>query len=172
MNISFEAVISHINSRDIIRLPLSASEQLPSRGMVMVRGILNSISFQAPLEPDGRGGHWFEVSPALKSQLGDLISRPLSIQLEAISDWSEPEIPDDIMDAIIREGLLDQWNSLTVKARWEWLRWIRSTNNPQTRQKRIIVACSKLHKGSRRPCCFNASQCTIPEVSKSGILLD
>ena len=70
----------------------------------------------------------------------------------------------------MRAGNIDQWNSLTTKARWEWLRWIRSTKNLDTRQKRINVACDKLQKGDKRPCCFDASRCTIPEVSKSGVL--
>ncbi|TAH69844.1 MAG: DUF1905 domain-containing protein [Anaerolineaceae bacterium] len=172
MSISFEAVMSTVGSRNIIRLPISSSEMLPSRGMVMIQGTINGISFQAPLEPDGKGSHWFEVSDTLILQLEVEIGHPLSLKIEPLSEWTEPVIPDDIMEPIIKEGLLDQWNSLTTKARWEWLRWIRSTNNPATRQKRINVACSKLQKGDRRPCCFNASLCTIPEVSKSGVLFD
>jgi len=96
----------------------------------------------------------------------------VSIQIEPVNDWIDPVIPEDIMDAVIKAGLLNHWNSLTVKARWEWLRWIRSTKNPATRSKRIEVACSKMQKGDKRPCCFDGTRCTITEVSKSGVLLD
>ncbi|NLO10205.1 MAG: DUF1905 domain-containing protein [Clostridiales bacterium] len=172
MSITFKADISTINSYKIIRLPVSSSEYLPSRGMVMIKGTINGIYFEVPLEPDGKGSHWFEVDDKLSSQIGETIGKPLSLQIEPLSEWTEPVIPDDIMNPIMKEGLLDQWNSLTIKARWEWLRWIRSTSNASTRQKRINVAISKLQKGDRRPCCFNSSLCTITEVSKSGVLLD
>ena len=172
MRISFEAVLSAIESRKIIRLPINSSKMLPSRGMVMIQGTINGIAFQAPLEPDGKGSHWFEVSDALCEQIKAETGQAISLHIEPVSEWTEPVIPDDIMDAIMKEGLTGQWNSLTTRARWEWLRWIRSTGNPATRQKRIHTACSKLQKGDKRPCCFDASRCTVPEVSKSGVLFD
>lgn len=172
MGIVFKVVLSELGSRKIIRLPLSASERLPSRGMVMVQGMMNGVAFQAPLEPDGRGSHWLEVSDILGKGAGTAIGQTISFDIEPVDEWAEPEIPEDIMDAIIKAGLTNQWKGVTTKARWEWLRWIRDTKNPATRKKRIDVACSKMRKGDKRPCCFNAASCTVPDVSKSGMLLD
>ncbi len=172
MGIVFEAVLSEIGSRKIIRLPSNASERLPSRGTVMVQGRMNGAAFQAPLEPDGKGGHWLEVSDAWREAAAAAVGQAVSLDIAPADIWAEPEIPGDIMDAIVKAGLAGQWNGITTKARWEWLRWIRATNNPATRQKRIGVACSKLQNGDKRPCCFNAASCTVPDVSKSGVLLD
>ncbi|HHV12972.1 MAG TPA: DUF1905 domain-containing protein [Clostridiales bacterium] len=172
MDIIFEAALSKIESRNILRIPPSASEKLPSRGMVMVQGTINGVAFKAPLEPDGKGSHWFEVNDLLSEEAGLTVGQTASLTMEPAGEWAEPEVPEDIMDRIVQADLINQWNSLTVKARWEWLRWIRSTKNPATRQKRIDVACSKLQKGDRRPCCFDTTRCTIPEVSKSGVLYD
>ncbi len=172
MSISFEAVILNIASRKVIRIPLNSSEKLPSRGMVMIEGTIKEVAFIAPLEPDGKGSHWLEVSDLPIEEAELMTGETVSMQIEPVNDWVEPEIPKDIMDAVIEVGLLNQWNSLTVKARWEWLRWIRSTKNPATRSKRIEVSCSKLQKGDKRPCCFDGTRCTITEVSKSGVLLD
>ena len=172
MSIVFEAVLKELKSRKILRLPAEASEKLPSRGMVMVRGTINGAAFQAPLEPDGKGSHWLDVSGALFEAAGAAVGETVACDIEPAEAWPEPEMPGDIMTAIIQAGLDNQWAGLTTKARWEWLRWIRSTNSPATRQKRIIVACSKLQKGDRRPCCFNAAGCTVPDVSKSSVLLD
>ena len=63
------------------------------------------------------------------------------------------------------------WMDITPMARWDWIRWIRSTKQVETRRRRIEVACSKLKKGERRPCCFNRTVCTDPEVSNNGVLL-
>jgi len=170
MRISFDATLIEIEARKVIKIPMNASKQLPSRGMVMIQGMINEVPFFAPLEPDGKDSHWFELSDTLGKELGVTIGQTMSFLIEPMIEWKEPEIPDDIMDSIIKADLSSQWNSLTTKARWEWLRWIRSTKNEVTRQKRIEVACSKLQKGDKRPCCFDATRCTITEVSSSGEL--
>jgi hypothetical protein len=170
MPIHFEAMLSVIESVTIIKIPPEISEQLPSRGMVMMKGTIHGISFPAALEPDGKGSHWFETNDRLQKEAGLQAGQIVSVTLEPTDDWIEPAIPDDITNALQKAGTIVQWNTLTTKARWEWLRWIRSTKNPATRQKRIDVACSKLQKGDRRPCCFDASRCSVPEVSKSGVL--
>ncbi len=172
MSIIFEAMVSEIEDRKIIKIPVNTSIHLPSRGMVMIQGTINGISFQAPLEPDGKESHWFELSDSLNRELNATTGQTLSFDIEPINEWPEPEIPEDIMEAIHKEGLTNLWNTLTVKARWEWLRWIRSTKSQATRQKRIEVACSKLQNGDKRPCCFDSTRCTVTEVSKSGVLYD
>lgn len=170
MSISFEAILSKVNERNIIKLPIIQSKQLPSRGMVMANCTINKIDFLVPLEPDGKGSHWFEVNSNLCNDLNLVIGRNITVQLELVDEWPEPVIPDDMMDAIKSAGLIPQWNEVTTKAKWDWLRWIRSTNNLSTRNKRIQVACSKLEKGDKRPCCFDRSRCTIMDVSKTGVL--
>ena len=172
MSIFFKAILTKVESRKIIKIPLSSSVELPSRGMVMVQGTMNEVSFQVPLEPDGKGSHWFEVSDFLIEDLGITVGQTVSLSIEPLDEWREPEIPVELMDAIINACLINQWNSITTKAKWDWLRWIRSTNNPATRQKRIEVACSKLQNGDTRPCCFDRTRCTIPDVSKSGVFID
>ena len=81
-------------------------------------------------------------------------------------------MPQDLRAALTEAGDLDDvWQSLTPMARWEWVRWIKATKNAETRARRVEVAISKLESGKRRPCCFDLSSCTDPELSKSGKLL-
>ena len=94
------------------------------------------------------------------------------VEIETIKDWPEPDVPKDILDAVTTdEHIKSLWDDVTPMARWEWIRWIQGTNNPETRKKRIVVSVSKLLKGMRRPCCFNRASCTDPNVSKGGVLL-
>ena len=172
MSIIFEEKLLKIGPRQIIRIPLNLSKELPSRGMVMVQGTINDVEFKSPLEPDGKRSHWLEVSSTLSKELGAAIGETVQLRIEPLDEWIEPDIPEDIMNAIIKADVLEQWNDLTTKAQWDWFRWIRSTKNPETRNKRIDVACSKLQKGDKRPCCFDRTRCTETDVSKSGILLD
>lgn len=172
MEIAFQAELLKIEDIEIIKIPEDLSEKLPSRGMVMVLVKIDDISFIAPLEPDGKGSHWLEVSPWLSKEIRVTNGESLYLSIEVADEWIEPEIPQDFMNEIIKLDILEEWNSITVKARWDWIRWIRSTKNPATRSKRINVATSKLQKGDKRPCCFDRSRCTITNVSKSGVLLD
>src|SRR5882724_8335421 len=48
-----------------LTLPKSASAKLPSRGMTMVEGVINSLPFRGALEPDGKGSHELTVSKAM-----------------------------------------------------------------------------------------------------------
>jgi len=61
---------------------------------------------------------------------------------------------------------------ITPVARWDWIRWIGSTRNRDTRAIRIEKTLSKLRSGKRAACCFDRSQCTDPSMSRNGVLLE
>ncbi len=168
--IRFETDLYEINGWRILRFPNHASEKLPTRGTLMIRGTMNGVDFETALEPDGAGSHWFRVSDALSAEAGAAAGDTVTVIAEPIKLWHEPEVPLDLKDALTAAGLLDRWGGITVRARWEWIRWIRFTNNPATRQKRIEVTCSKLKAGKNRPCCFDLSRCTETAVSRNGVL--
>lgn len=170
--IRFTAKPYAIGTWTILQLPHKASGMLPSRGQVMVTGTLNGRPFQAALEPDGNGGHWLNVDKHLRQAAAVRTGETVSLEIEPTKDWPEPDIPADVLAAVTADADIQAlWQDITPMARWEWLRWIGSTAQPATRQKRIEVSCSKLRAGSRRPCCFNRNMCCVPEVSKSGVLL-
>jgi hypothetical protein len=125
------------------------------------------------LEPDGKGSHWFKVDPGLCEAAGIDEVDTVTIAVEPSKDWPEPEVPADLKKALASDLQANAlWVKITPMARWDWLRWIRSTNNRETRIRRFEVALSKLKAGERRPCCFNRNLCTEPGVSKNGVLLE
>ena len=97
--IRFQAKLAALASQTILRLPKAASSRLPSRGMSMVEGTFNGHAFQAPLEPDGIGSHWFTVSntmlKAARAEVGDSVS----VALEPMALWPEPKVPADLAEA-------------------------------------------------------------------------
>lgn len=170
--IRFKTIPYTIGSRTIVRLPQDASAQLPSRSQVMVKGIVNGVSFHAPLEPDGKGSHWLDASAALQKSARVFAGTAVALAIEATKDWPEPKVPSDIQASLAANSEAQAiWADITPMARWEWIRWINATSQPETRQRRISAAISKLLSGKRRPCCFNRNMCCVPEVSKSGVLL-
>ena len=138
----------------------------------MVKGTVNGATFQTPLEPDGAGGHWCGVDENLGQAIGAGAGDTVTVLLEPTKDWPEPTIPNDVQRALdANPKAYATWKATTPMARHEWLRWIGSTKQPETLQRRIEVSCSKLAAGERRPCCFNRNMCCVPDVSKNGVLL-
>jgi len=166
-----KAVLFTIGSWTILALPKSASAKLPSRGMAVITGTINGFPFQAPLEPDGRGSHWFSLDQTMSDAAGIVAGDTVTLAIEPATEWPEPQVPPDLKNALSADPkAYNVWSDITPAARWDWIRWIRSTKQSETRRRRIEVACSKLKAGDRRPCCFNRNLCTEPAISKNGVL--
>ena len=171
--IRFQAKLTAIDSQTILRVPESASSKLPSRGMNMVEGTFNGHAFQAPLEPDGIGSHWFRVSNTMLKVVKAKVGDSVSVALEPMALWPEPKVPADLAEAFASDPQARRvWLDITPLARWDWIRWIGSTSNRDTRTIRIQKTLSKLRSGKRAACCFNRSQCTDPSMSRNGMLLE
>lgn len=168
VTITFEGHVQRIEDRLIVRLPAEASAELPSRGQVAVDGELDGQAYATVLEPDGRKGHWISLQDAGLEE-GTIVR----FELTPTKAWPEPQLPEDLAGALDDASDLDEtWDGLTPMARWEWVRWVNATRNPTTRERRVEVSISKLRDGKRRPCCFDLSSCTDPELSRSGKLMD
>ncbi len=178
--ICFENKLFKINDWTILRLPVDASQKLPSRGMTMVAGTVNGVPFKAVLEPDGRyapgqkiSSHWFRPDKKLLDAAHAKAGDTVQVSLETTDDWIEPEVPEDLEQALAGSPKAEAlWNDITPLAHWDWIRWIRAVKTPETRQKHIEVALDKLNKGMRRPCCFNRNLCSEPHVSHNWALLE
>jgi uncharacterized protein DUF1905/bacteriocin resistance YdeI/OmpD-like protein len=172
--IRFEATLQTIDKWTILRLPEKASEKLPSRGQVAVQGTINGREFQTVLEPDGCSGHWMKVDEKLQQTAAIDAGDTATVEIESTKDWPEPNVPQDFETALAAapQKIQDLWNDITPMARWEWVRWINATKNPDTRRRRVEVSISKMNSGKRRPCCFNLAACTNPYVSRSGKLIE
>ena len=172
--IRFDATLSTIDTSAVLRLPETASKDLPSRGQVAVHGTINGVEFQTVLEPDGNSGHWMRVDDTLQRAAGISAGDTAALNIEVTKDWPEPSVPGDLATALAAspQKIQDLWNEITPMARWEWVRWVNSTKNPDTRSRRVDVSISKMNSGKRRPCCFNLSSCTDPDLSKNGRLFD
>ena len=68
----------------------------------------------------------------------------------------EAKVPTDLRKALAAAvKAKTQWTDLTPIARRDFVSWIESAKQPETRQRRIERACSMLAEGKRRPCCYS-----------------
>jgi len=170
--IRFDATLHTIGKSTLLRLPEKASLKLPSRGQVAVEGTINGHQFQTVLEPDGNFGHWMRIDRKLQESTALSAGDSATLELESVKDWPEPSVPPDLKTALAAapQKIQDLWKEITPMARWEWVRWVNATQNPDTRRRRVEVSISKMKSGKRRPCCFNLAACTDPNLSKNGRL--
>jgi hypothetical protein len=104
----------------VLRLPQTASNHLPSRGQVAVRGTINGVGFQTVLEPDGNSGHWMRVDDTLQDAAGLSAGDTATLDIEVTKDWPEPSVPPDLAKALAAapQKIQDLWNEITPMARW------------------------------------------------------
>jgi hypothetical protein len=171
--VRFSGTVEQIGTTMLVRLPHDASGALPSRGQVAVTGTFAGKGFSTVVEPDGLRGHWVRVDAALRKKAKVSVGDDVDVELEVAPEWPEPVVPDDLAAALetAPADVQATWDDITPQARWEWVRWVDATANPDTRRRRVEVSIDKMDHGKRRPCCFDLSSCTDPTVSKSGKLV-
>jgi Bacteriocin-protection, YdeI or OmpD-Associated/Domain of unknown function (DUF1905) len=140
-------------------LPKNASAKLPSRGMTAIEGAINGVPFQAVLEPDGQKSHWLKVDRKLSEAAGADAGDVVTLDVAPAAKDREPEVPADLKKALAAAASKTRttWSDITPNARRDWIHWISSAKQEETRARRIKNACSMLAAGKRRVCCFDRS---------------
>ena len=73
-----------------------------------------------------------------------------------VGEEPEPRVPADLRKALAATPVAKtQWSDLTPIARRDFISWIDSAKQPETRRRRIERAGSMLAAGKRRPCCYS-----------------
>jgi len=64
-------------------------------------------------------------------------------------------VPADLRKALIAHTVaIDAWEDITPLARNEWICWVISAKQQETRDRRIRIMTENLLAGKRRPCCW------------------
>ena len=75
---------------------------------------------------------------------------------KSVEQEPESKVPTDFRKALAAAPKAkDQWSDLTPIARRDFISWIDSAKQSETRRRRIEKACSILVAGKRRPCCYS-----------------
>jgi uncharacterized protein YdeI (YjbR/CyaY-like superfamily) len=75
--------------------------------------------------------------------------------MKTISGGTAHQIPTDFKSALVAKPKAHAaWESLTPLARNEWICWVISVKQQETRDEHIKRAVIELIDGERRPCCW------------------
>ena len=140
-------------------LPKKASAKLPTRGITAIEGTLNGVPFEATLEPDGQKSHWLKVDRKLRERASAEVGDVVTLDIAPATEEPELTVPPDLKRALASAAPKARavWSDITANARRDWIHWITSPKQSETRARRIKNACSMLAAGKRRVCCFDRS---------------
>jgi Bacteriocin-protection, YdeI or OmpD-Associated/Domain of unknown function (DUF1905) len=157
-----------IGSLTLLTLPRSASGKLPSRGMTIVEGTINSFPFRAALEPDGKGSHRLRVNEIMRDAADADAGDTVTVEIARAGEEPEMRVPIDLRKALAAAPLAQAgWEDITPMARRDWVFSICSAKQAETRKRRIEKACDMLASGKRRLCCFPGIKWIMKENAKS-----
>lgn len=127
--------------------------------MTTVEGTINGAPFTATLEPDGQKGHWLKVDRKLREAAGAEPGEVVTLEIAPVAEEPEPKVPAALRKALAAASPKARavWSDITPIARRDWIYWITSAKQPETRARRVDTACSMLGAGKRRACCFDRS---------------
>src|ERR1700680_2673310 len=158
-----------IGSWTILTLPKNASAKLPSRGMTTDEGTINGFPFRAALEPNGKASHWLRVNKAMRDAAGADAVGTVTVEITRAGEEPATRVPMDLRKALAAAPLAQTlWADITPIARRDWILWISSAKQPETRRRRIEKACSMLASGKRRVCCFGGLKWLTKDHATSG----
>jgi hypothetical protein len=139
-------------------LPASASAMLPTRNAITVDGAINDHAFKAVLLPDGEKSHWLKVTAAMQKGAAATVDDIVALEITPSAKELETKVPPDLRKALAAAPKARAlWTAITPVARRDWIQWILSAKQTETRARRISNACDMLASGKRRVCCFDSS---------------
>jgi hypothetical protein len=135
-------------------IALPAGEVLDiSSEQVAVEGVLDGFPFRGILV---RGEMTeIRISEAVQNAAGAQIGDSVRVEITRIGDELEIRIPADLSEALSEAPAAQAlFEEVTPMARREWIRWVASAKQEETRAGRIVKGIDMLHHGKKRPCCF------------------
>jgi bacteriocin resistance YdeI/OmpD-like protein/uncharacterized protein DUF1905 len=167
-----------------VALPKSVSAKFPTRGATAVEGAINRIPFRVSLKADRKGGQHIPSDKIMRDSFVADGDDAVTVEITRIGDEAEHRIPADLRQALAEDpAALAGWQDITPMARRDWVFYVLTAKQAETRARRIAKACDMLASGKRRLCCFpgvkwmmekNAKSCgmwlPLPSSSKTATL--
>lgn len=150
--IRFQATLSpEGEGRVLVVLHQDVAKKLDAPEQTEVEGTIAGFPFRSPLEKCTR----LKISEALQKATGAGPGSTVTVEITRVGDEPEVRMPPDLKKALATSPQARAlWEDITPMARREWVRWVASAKQEETRARRIEVGIDKLLHGMRRPCCF------------------
>jgi hypothetical protein len=131
----------------VFRMPFSVEKVFGTRARVPVKGTINGFSFRSSLFPMGDGQHFMMVNKQMWEGAKINPGRLIEVVLQEDTDIRTVKLPRDLKAALSRNKTArDLFEKLSYTHRKEYVRWIESAKQPETRARRIHSAMTMIAK--------------------------
>ena len=153
---SFAAVVERLPGDElwtILVAPFDVEQVFGTKGSVRVRGTLNGVPFRRSLHPRDDGRHFMMLNKEMRKAAGMVVGEPVQVVLELDTAERTVEVPPDLAEALDADAAMGEaYAKLAHSRRFEFVRWLNQTQNPETRQRRIARILAMVAAGeSLRP---------------------
>lgn len=154
--LSFSAVVERLPGDElwtILIMPFDVEQVFGTSGSVRVRGTLNGVPFRRSIHPRGDGRHFMMLNRQMREEAGMEVGEPVQVVLEQDTGERTVEVPPDLAKALDADAAIGEvYARLAHSRRFEFVRWLNQTKNPETRQRRIARILEMVAAGqSLRP---------------------
>jgi hypothetical protein len=150
---SFESVLERpegVGTWTYLNIPLAISATFGSMGQVKVKGTINGYLFRSTALPKGDGSHYLVVGKSIRDQIGATQGDTVKVLLELDAEERQVDVPEDLLQAL--ENLpqaKEVFAKLSYSHKKEYVNWIFSARQAETRQRRIEKALVLLSQGKK-----------------------
>ncbi len=147
----FEAVLIRpegVGTWTFVNIPIELSNTFGSKGQVKVRGTINGYPFRTTALPMGDGTHYLVVGKAIRDQIHASQGDTVMVSIELDTEAHRVDIPDELQHAMGgHPGAAEAFEKLTYSRQKEWVNWILSAKQAETRQRRAEKAITTYLQG-------------------------
>lgn len=154
-SIRFSAELEGQKSKSSITLPKAISAKIASQNATTIEGTVNGFPFREALQADNKGSVYFKINKLAQSTLRANSGESVTVEILRVGNEPEVRVPKEFRLTLASAQKAQRlWVDITPIARRDWIFWICTAKQAETRLHRIKTACSKLSSGMRRVCCF------------------
>ncbi len=148
---SFEAVLVRpegVGTWTFLSIPLEISQTFGSKGQVRVRGTINGYPFRSTALPMGDGTHYLVVGKEIREHIAATQGDMVKVWLELDTEERRAEVPEALKEAFAsRPEAAAAFGKMTYSHQKEWINWIISAKQAETRQRRLEKALEMIAQG-------------------------
>ncbi|HSB66157.1 MAG TPA: YdeI/OmpD-associated family protein [Anaerolineales bacterium] len=148
---SFEAVLKRpegVGTWTYLDIPQEISLTLGSKGQVRVRGTINGYPYRTTALPMGAGTHYLVVGKAIRDHIHATQGDSVQVTLELDNEARQVDVPEELRQALAKEPhAVEAFGKMTYSHQNEWISWIMSAKQAETRLRRIEKALLLITQG-------------------------
>jgi hypothetical protein len=131
-----------------VLVPVSVMKRFGGRVRVPVRATINGVTWRTTIADMG-GGPMIGVTAATRKAAGVARGDRVTISIEEDKEERTVDVPADFAKAMTRSQR-KAYDSMSYTHRKEYAQWIEAAKKPETRARRIALACTKLDERANK----------------------